>query len=181
MDQNAIPPAPLVEFGGDGDGLETADPFGAAEDGTPKAANSRPQLSLAGLTVGGLTRRRAAWIVGALASVWIVLVFARQVGDAAAVSAQADQARVGNAAVAANVASLQQELALVQRPDYILQQARGLGLGTAKEHAVELAPNAPALPSDAPGSASLRLGAPASNPSPLESWLDLLFGPTPGG
>jgi len=179
MDPNAVQDPTLAEVDDDVDAFSASDD--AADGGPPGGAEPRPRLSLEGLTVGGFTKRRAAWIVGAFATVWIVLVFARQVGDAAAVAAQADQARIANAAVAANVASLQQELALVQRPDYILQQAHGLGLGTAKEHAFELAPNAAPLPSNAPGSAALRLGAPASNPSPLESWLDLLFGPTPGG
>ena len=39
-----------------------------------------------------------------------------------------------------------------------------------------LADDAPPLAPDAPGSASVRLGAVVDRPSPLESWLDLLFG-----
>ncbi|MHB8460113.1 MAG: hypothetical protein ACYDAK_08265 [Candidatus Limnocylindrales bacterium] len=162
-------------------GLDEDAAQGPESTDDPSADPSAPRLSLEGLTVGGFTRRRAAWLVGALVTVWIVIVFARQVGDASAVAVQADQARVANAAVAANVIALQRELDLVQRPDYILQQARGLGLGTAKDHAFVLAPGAPPLPSNAPGSAALRLGAPASSPSPLDSWLQMLFGPPPGG
>jgi hypothetical protein len=40
-----------------------------------------------------------------------------------------------------------------------------------------LGPGAPALSPDAPGSAAVRLGADTSSPTPLESWLTLLFGP----
>jgi hypothetical protein len=39
-----------------------------------------------------------------------------------------------------------------------------------------LADDAPPLGPDAPGSAAVRLGAVADRRSPLESWLDLLFG-----
>jgi len=135
-------------------------------------------VSLAGLTVAGITRRRAAWLTGVLVAAWIVVVFARQVGDATAKAAEADQARAANAAVATEVTALQHELDLIQRQQYIEQQAHGIGLGSAKDHAFTLAPDAPPLAADAPGSASVRLGAPASSPSPLDDWLDLLFGPS---
>ena len=44
--------------------------------------------------------------------------------------------------------------------------------------AFSLAPDAPPLPKDAPGSASVRLGADTTRVTPLESWLTLLFGPS---
>ena len=46
-----------------------------------------------------------------------------------------------------------------------------------------LADDAPPLAADAPGTAAVRLGAVVDRPSPLESWLRLLFGPGggPGG
>ena len=44
-----------------------------------------------------------------------------------------------------------------------------------REIAFSLEADAPALPPDSPGSAALRVGAPTVV-SPLESWLDLLFG-----
>jgi cell division protein FtsB len=151
----------------------------APDESAPGGSSSRA-VSLAGLTVAGFTRRRAAWLAGVLVAAWIVVVFARQVGDASAKAAETVQARAANAEVAAEVAALQRELDLVQRPQYIEQQAHGIGLGSAKDHAFTLAPDAPPLASDAPGSASVRLGAPASIPSPLDTWLDLLFGPDPG-
>ena len=55
--------------------------------------------------------------------------------------------------------------------------ARAYGLGGRKEIAFALAPDAPPLASDAPGSAGLRVGAAASRVSPLDRWLTLLFGP----
>ena len=40
-----------------------------------------------------------------------------------------------------------------------------------------LAAGAPVLPADAPGSASVRLGAPPLDKTPLDTWLEVLFGP----
>ena len=119
--------------------------------------------------------------MGAFVSIWIIAVFARQVGDAQAASARADRIRVENLAAAADVAALQAELQLIQKQEYIEQQARGYGLGTPRERPFALAPDAPALPADAPGSSAARLGAVTETRTPLESWLSLLFGPDPGG
>src|SRR6266542_3448214 len=162
-------------------------PLGATDeavDPSPDAsatetAPRRPPPSLDGLGIAGFTRRRVAWLVGAMVVAWILVVFARQMGDAAAKSAEADRARLANAGLAAEVSSLQHELELVQRQAYIEQQAHGLGLGQARDHAFALEPGAPPLPADAPGSAAVRLGAVATRPSPLASWLSLLFAPAP--
>jgi hypothetical protein len=81
-----------------------------------------------------------------------------------------------NAARTSEIAGLERELQRIQQPRYIVQQARGYGLGSSKEIAFTLGANAPTLPPDAPGSAGLRVGAHNSG-TPLESWLTLLFGP----
>ena len=59
------------------------------------------------------------------------------------------------------VAALERELDLIARPRYVDQQARGYGLGTPREIPFALAPGAPPLPEDAPGSAALRVGVDA--------------------
>ncbi len=120
-------------------------------------------------------------MLGAIVSVWIILAFARQVGDASAATARAAQLRVENQQIETTVAALQAELELIQKQAYIEQQARGYGLGTRRERPFVLASDAAPLASDAPGSAAVRLGVPASPGSPLESWLSLLFGPVSGG
>ena len=140
---------------------------------------TRPRPSLTAIGIAGLTRRRVAWILGLVLTAWIVVLFARQVGDASAKAAEADAARDANAQMAGSVAALQRELALVQRQEYIEQQAHGLGLGSEKDHPFAIAPNAPPLAANAPGSAAVRLGASPHDDSPLESWLSLLFGPAP--
>jgi hypothetical protein len=137
----------------------------------------RHRASLDGFSLAGITRRRVGVLVVALLSAWILFVFARQVADTAAKAAEADRARVSNAQVAQNVADLQRELTLIQQQAFITQQAHGLGLGVAKDHAFVLAPDAPPLADDAPGSAAVRLGGQTADETPLESWLSILFGP----
>lgn len=146
--------------------------------GSERANGERSPSPLDGLTVAGFTRRRAAFLAGTFATIWIVAVFARQVGDASAATAKADALRADNAAVASDVAALQAELEQIQQGPYVAQQARGYDLGAPNERAFTLAPGAPALPSDAPGSASLRLGGHPAVRSPLDTWLLVLFGPT---
>jgi len=167
----------------DADGLaEISDDLGDTGDDPSAATESgatRPRPSLQGLSVAGFSRRRVAWLIAAMLTAWIVVVFARQVGEASAKATEASQARAANAELSRNVAALQAELNLIQRPAFIEQQAHALGLGGAKDHAFTLAPGAPPLADDAPGSAAVRLGAVTKQPSPLDSWLELLFGPTP--
>jgi len=157
---------------------EAVDPEDADVD-EPSLSAARPRPSLTGVGIAGLNRRRVAWILGLVLTAWIVVVFARQVGDASAKASEADAARDTNAEMATMVGSLQRELALVQREEFIEQQAHGLGLGDEKDHPFALAANAPALSANAPGSAAVRLGAHPQEESPLDSWLSLLFGPAP--
>jgi hypothetical protein len=131
------------------------------------------------LPVAGLSRRRVGLAIGVVITAWVVIVFARQVGDGAAAQARADRIRGDNAVLAAQVAALQQERSTIQEQGYVAVVARSFGLGEAEERPFSLAPGAPPLPSDAPGSASLRAGTRTKTISPLESWLSLLFGPTP--
>jgi hypothetical protein len=150
-------------------------------DGGRGGRPDRPPVRLDGLSVAGITKRRVAWLLGAVVVAWIVIVFARQMGDAASIAGEADRARVDNATAAADVAELQRELDLVQRQAYVEQQARGIGLGGPNDHAFVISPDASPLPDTAPGSAAVRLGAPPVGHTALDSWLELLFGPTPGG
>jgi len=150
-------------------------------DETPQPADGRASIhapDLAALPIIGITRRRLAGMLGILIAVWIVVVFARQVGEASAASTRAEDMAASNVALGQDVASLEQELQLIARQDYVEQQARAYGLGRSREIAFTLAPDAPALPLDAPGSASVRLGAERTTISPLEHWLTLLFGPS---
>jgi len=164
-------PASAVEAGAGDAAAADASSDGDGEDG-------RAAVDLAGLSVAGITRRRVAWVSAAFVAVWIVVVFARQVGDAQAAANRAVQLARDNEALAAEVAALQHERDLIVEPNYVAQEARGHGLGTPKEIAFSLDPNVPPPVDGSPGSASARLGASTDRPTPLESWLSILFGPT---
>ena len=143
---------------------------------TPDTGASMPFASLADLPVAGLTRRRMALLLGALVAAWVIVLFARQVSEASEASSHADAMRASNVVLEAQVAAAQRELQMIQRPGYIAQQAREYRLGMPREIPFTLADDAPPLGPDAPGSAAVRLGAVADRRSPIESWLDLLFG-----
>ena len=146
----------------------------ASTDGLAVAAG---EPDLAALPVVGITRRRLAAIIGVALAVWIVLVFARQVSEASAASGRADAMIAANAVRREEVAALERELAQIQQPRFVLQQARGYGLGGRKEIPFTLDPGAPPLDANAPGSATQRVGA-GSSMTPLERWLTVLFGPS---
>ena len=155
-------PSPALEPAG------LRDPAGLGTDG----------IDLSSLSIAGISRRHVGWVAAGLLSAWIVIVFARQAGEAADASNRADQIARDNAALAAEVASLEKELAFVERPEYISQMARAYGVGSGQEIPFTLDPSVPDPGPDAPGSASVRVGASEDRPTPLESWLSLLFGPT---
>jgi hypothetical protein len=154
------------------DALDETDPTPSA--GAPAEAPAEPDL--AALSIAGITRRRMTVFVGILLAAWIVIVFARQVSDASAATSKAEAMIATNDAKRHEIDALEAELQRIQQRPFVLQEARGYGLGGPREISFSLAPGAPALPANAPGSAASRLGAPISV-SPLERWLTLLFGP----
>lgn len=150
----------------------------AEEAGTPRLPGaSSPHVSLAGLGIAGLTRRRVGWAAVALATLWIVLSFAGQASEAARAADRAVQEQTTNEALAAHVAALRDELNLVQTQRWVLQQARAYGLGSKSERPFEIAADAPSIAPDAPGSPARRLGSVVERPSPVDAWLEALFGP----
>jgi hypothetical protein len=84
--------------------------------------------------------------------------------------------RARNAAMERDVASLEQELKLVKQPAYTAEMARAYMLGTPREIPFTLDPSAPALPADAPGSVGIKPQGDEQTSSPLDSWLQVLFG-----
>lgn len=166
-----------LSAGAGGNSGDSGDAWSAVTRSEPPEPSRRTDLT--GLTIAGLTRRRAAWLLAAFVTIWIVSVFARQIGEAGSAADRAAQIRAGNVQLAGEVATLQAERDLVQRQSYIEQAARAFGLGGRNERPFTLAENAPALAADAPGSAAVRLGARAATVTPLDRWLDLLFGAHP--
>lgn len=134
-------------------------------------------VDLSALSIAGITRRRVGWVAAALVSAWIVVVFARQAAEASSASSRADEIARENAAILEEIDALEEELALISRPEYVAQQARGYRLGSTREIPFTLDSAVPTPGPNAPGSASVRLGAEEDRVTPLESWLSLLFGP----
>ncbi len=133
-------------------------------------------VSLAGLGIAGLSRRRVGWAAVALVTAWILVGFAGQASDAARAAERVTQEQTANEALVARVAALRDELSLVQTQRWILQQARAYGLGSGNERPFAIAADAPSIAPDAPGSPARRLGSVVEQRSPLDAWLDTLFG-----
>ncbi len=154
-----------------------ADPDAVEDPGTQPTPDARPApVSLAGLGIAGLSRPRVGWAAVALVTVWILVSFAGQASEAARAAERASQEHTTNEALVARVAALRDELSLVQTQRWILQQARAYGLGTGSERPFAIAADAPSIAPDAPGSSARRLGSVVERRSPLDAWLDALFG-----
>jgi hypothetical protein len=123
-----------------------------------------------------ISPRRLAFVAGGLALALLLVAFGHQVSDAAAASDRAAQLQATNAALRSDLANLQGDIGRAGDPTYVAVEARAYGLGAKHEIPFTLAAGAPSLPPDAPGSAALRVGAEPATSSPLEDWLDLLFG-----
>jgi hypothetical protein len=161
----------------DPDGPASQDPAAAPAPGVADDAGPTTRPSLAGLGVAGVSRRRVAWVGLAVLAAWIVVAFAGQAAEASRATTRVTDERARNGEVAAQTAALRRELDLVTQERWVLQQARAYRLGSRAERPFALAPDAPALANDAPGSPARRLGADSTPPSPLEGWLEVLFGP----
>ena len=147
----------------------------AGDDLSGPAAPGAP--SLAALGIAGVSRRRISWVVLTIVAAWIVIGFAGQAVAASRANELTARAEAQKAEAAATTEALRSELELVTQERWILQQARAYRLGSRKERPFALAANAPVLPADAPGSPARRLGAETARKSPLEVWLEVVFGP----
>jgi hypothetical protein len=161
------------------------DPLAAPEPSPPGGDPAAPEPEapprltpdLSALPIAGIGRRQVAMIIGSLVAAWVIFMFARQIGDASTASTRAEQLAAANETLRDDIEASRGELQLIQRHEYILLQARGYGLGKGREIPFSLGPDAPPLPADAPGSASVRVGAGAVPSTPFDRWMDLLFGP----
>jgi cell division protein FtsB len=125
------------------------------------------------------SRRKVAVAFAGFVCLWLVGVFARQVGEAAAAADQAEAMKARNAAVQREIKSLQTELQLIQQPGFVDSTARGYMLGSPNEIPFSIDPGAPPLAADAPGSMGIKPVVPEPADSPLDAWLRALFGSAP--
>ena len=151
---------------------------------TPQTRRDRPlrgracarigEPDLATLPIAGLTRRRMASLLGVALIAWVVILFARQVTDAAAATGRVEAMAAANQARAGRGRRAPRELELIQQPAFIDQEARGTASAVARVP-FSLGAGARRCPRTHP----VRRGAArcADLVSPLERWLTLLFGP----
>jgi len=164
----------LGATGTDADGSKVIVPRPSAAARTEGPASIPDVAALPMLTIAP---RRLILLAATILIAWLIVSFGRQVAEASASSARADELRAANAALADEVAAMEHELEVIQDQRYISQAARAFRLGSPGEIPFALAADAPPLPADAPGSAGAELGATTASMSPLDRWLDVLFGP----
>src|SRR6187399_3353756 len=78
-------------------------------------SGSSGEPDLAALPIVGITRRRAAILLGALLAGWIIILFARQVSEASAATGRAETMVAENAARKSEIAGLERELQRIQQ------------------------------------------------------------------
>ena len=128
--------------------LPTDDAPDDPDDRPPRTTSACPRREpdLAALPVVGITRRRIAIGLGVLLAVWIVIVFARQVSEAAAATGPGPSRwSLPTRPSVPRSTALEGELTRIQEPSYVLQQARGYRLGDPHEIPFTLDPDAPTL------------------------------------
>lgn len=123
---------------------------------------------------GILERRGAAAIVfGLFVAGGVVFVFAGTLARATELEAQAAQARAEVAALEARAEAGRAEIEFIESDAFIEQQARAAGYGLKGEQRFRLPDDAPSAP---PIVALGTMSAAASDASPFEAWMELLFG-----
>lgn len=119
-------------------------------------------------------RLRAA--AGLVVLAVFLVALARNLVGAIQASAEISRLQEENAALAARAEALTAERILLDDAAFLDLVARGYSLGSPVERPFVLAADAPELPDDAPGSASRRYVAGTADRSPIDVWLEILFG-----
>jgi cell division protein FtsB len=120
-----------------------------------------------------LERRGLAVVGGLLLAGWLAFILVGALGQATEAERVAERLRAENAELERLVEAARAEVELIQTDLFLRLQARAYGLGEPGEQPFRLADGAP------PPEPLPLLGeedAPSSATTPLEAWLDLLFG-----
>ena len=123
----------------------------------------------------GLRQRRfqILAIVLVVLALWLLLTFGRALGQLNDATQRETAAAAETRALQAQLESGRRELMLVQTDAFQAMQARALGMGANGEQVFALTADAPPPPQIVPLGGS---SATASAKSPLDAWLELLFG-----
>jgi cell division protein FtsB len=119
------------------------------------------------------SRLQVGVIVGVLVAIWFLLAFARTMSQLNEATARTDAVRADNAALTQRLAAAQTEADLLQSDAYLRFAARSFGMGGPGERAFGLAPGAPSPAAIVPLGQST---AATQRATPLDDWLNLLFG-----
>jgi cell division protein FtsB len=138
-------------------------PEGHAEDRTRGSSARRGPLRLRGFVAAA----------GILLAGWLLVVFAGALGEAEETARRAELLRAENAELRRRVEAGRTEIELIRTDLFLRLQARAYGMGESGERPFTLAEDAPS-PEPLPllgGEEAAR-----SSATPLDAWLDLLFG-----
>ena len=122
------------------------------------------------------TAARLRALVAAFLLFAFVALIGRSLVGALEVNAKISRLRDENAALAAEAEALTAERILLDDAAFLDLIARGYSLGSSVERPFVLAADATELPADAPGSAARRLTVAEEVRSPLDAWIEVLFG-----
>ena len=111
----------------------------------------------------------ASVIVGA----WLLAVFGSALARSDAIEQEARVVRAENAALAERIAAGRREVDLIQTEGFLSIRARAYGMGAPGERPFGLSPDAPLRVEIVPLGEDPAAAVPAT---PLEEWLELLFG-----
>ena len=117
------------------------------------------------------TRLHATLVGTSLVAVWVLIAFVRAFGASAGVDEQAAALRSENAALQARLDAGRAELDAAADEPYVSIQARAYGMGEPGERVFTVRTTGPA-----PQVPLLGEDPDARPPTPIEDWLDLLFG-----
>jgi hypothetical protein len=104
---------------------------------------------------------------------WLVVVFGKALGQLNEATQRQQVAAAETQALQLQLDGGKRELMLVQTDAFQALQARALGMGTGREQVFALTPGSPPAPAIVPLG---RTSATVTQESPLEGWLQLLFG-----
>lgn len=145
-------------------------------DATPPAtsgAAASTERVVRSLQRSRFERRTLYLIVGAVAGIWLFVVFANALADASSANTRLATERQVNAALKARATAGAEEIETIGQQSFLEFLARSYGRGERAERPFALAPGAPAPASMEP------LGADdptTAVTTPLEDWLELLVG-----
>ena len=122
------------------------------------------------------TRGALIFLGQALLVTLFVVEFGRNLIGVIQVNTRLAQLRDETAALQARADALTAERVLLDDAAFLDLIARGYSLGSSVERPFVLAADATELPADAPGSAARRLTVAEEVRSPLDAWIEVLFG-----